>query len=458
MSEKIKTLGFDKIYVINLKKRHDRRQRMLLNFPELELTFIEAVDANDIDQRQLIEEGSLNTRFQDPAGMVTIGVFACALSHKKAWDQALRDGVTDALILEDDVQSIFKLVEERTFSEYYKGVLDEVSNLDWDLVNLGKKTEYQDGIHVGNYLMIPRFNTNYNGAHSYAITSKMAKELSDNYFPITYAADVYLEQFCKSHNIFTVKKSIFRQDSDKVDGNLSDSDAYYNAYREGGGTVGLTFDEKGHVLDKQVVQYLQHPKDMVDSYPITVLEKPRFGYQKFKKTSQKLNTQFFGIVELIADLRRLAKDYWADLKMVELYSHCGESTFFFASSGLFNQIYAIDPLRGEDLFNLENDITWQDVALGFHSNTYFFEDCVNHVKRDALIVDTLFKDKELHFVYINVRNLRTFEQDLKIVMPKLIKNGILGGSNFDKVKDVLHTRFGAQVPTLYEDGSWSIIT
>ena len=45
--------------------------------------------------------------------MVTMGVFACALSHKKAWDQALQDGVENALFLEDDVFLYNKCVEEK---------------------------------------------------------------------------------------------------------------------------------------------------------------------------------------------------------------------------------------------------------------------------------------------------------------------------------------------------------
>ena len=44
MNEKLPTLGFDKIYVINLKKRLDRKNQLIKDFPNIDFTFIEAID------------------------------------------------------------------------------------------------------------------------------------------------------------------------------------------------------------------------------------------------------------------------------------------------------------------------------------------------------------------------------------------------------------------------------
>ena len=44
-----RTLGFDKIYVINLAKRKDRKESLLKKFKDLDLTFIEAVDGSELE-------------------------------------------------------------------------------------------------------------------------------------------------------------------------------------------------------------------------------------------------------------------------------------------------------------------------------------------------------------------------------------------------------------------------
>jgi len=49
MNQKLSTLGFDKIYVINLKKRSDRKKKLKKDFPGVDFTFIEAIDGDELD-------------------------------------------------------------------------------------------------------------------------------------------------------------------------------------------------------------------------------------------------------------------------------------------------------------------------------------------------------------------------------------------------------------------------
>ena len=148
MNTKYSTLGFDKIYVINLKRRLDRKKSLIDSFPTVDFTFIEAVDGKDLNQEQLLEDKILNSSFFDPNGMVTMGVFACALSHKKAWDQALSDGVENALFLEDDVILHKQVLNKNNiFTDEYSKIINEIENSDYDLIHLGKKKEYNDGLN-----------------------------------------------------------------------------------------------------------------------------------------------------------------------------------------------------------------------------------------------------------------------------------------------------------------------
>lgn len=433
MNFKYTTLGFDKIYVINLKRRTDRKEQLIKNFPGIDFTFIEAVDGKELNQEQLIKEGKLNTSFFDPMGMITMGIFACALSHKKAWDQALADGVENALFLEDDVYSIIPLLNQNTFTPIYQDILNEIKQYDWDLIHLGKKSEFQNGMNVGRFLTVPRFNSNHNGAHAYAARKNMIKSLSDSYLPVKYAADVYLEQFYNTHNLFTLKQSLIRQLSDNVDPQNADSDTYYNDYREGGGKVGISFDENGNVINKQIVKYIKHSKDILDHYTEMVLERPKFGLQKFNQSS------FFGLSNMLKLMKHLDKDS----KMIELYSHLGESTFYFGCSGLFKNIYCIDPLKGEDKFNIDNNLTWEDIRVGFHSNTYHFEN-INHIEKEPSETVGLFED--ISFLYINNREDLDVKSLINLYLPKIKETGFIGGNGPIDFKPLI----------TFEDGSWLV--
>ena len=217
MNQKHNTLGFDKIYVINLKRRLDRKTTLIKENPNLDFTFIEAIDGKNLTQNELLENNLLNSSFYDPSGMVTMGVFACALSHKKAWDQAILDGVNNALFLEDDIFLTENLNTVNNFTPFYQDLFNEFQEVDYDILFLGKKTSSQSGMDIGKYLTIPRFNSNHNGAHAYVVNKETIQNLSDNYLPIKYAADVYLEQFYNTHKVLTLKTSIIRQSSDILD-------------------------------------------------------------------------------------------------------------------------------------------------------------------------------------------------------------------------------------------------
>jgi len=433
MDFRYSTLGFDKIYVINLKRRKDRKEKLIKDNPEIDFTFIEAVDGKEVTKEQLLEAGQLSPSFYDPSGMVTMGIFACALSHKKAWDQALADGVENALFLEDDINFKTPFVEDKSFTPLYQDILSDLKQFDWDLVQFGKKSDVQFGIYAGKYWVVPRYKSNFNGAHTYAATREMIQTLSDNCLPVKYAADVYIEGFYNTHNLFTLKESLIRQNSDTVDPQNADSDTYYNDYREGGGKVGISFDEKGNVINKRLAQYIKHPKDILQQHTEIILERPKFGLQKFNQSS------FFGLSNML----KLIKHFHKDSKMIELYSHLGESTFYFGCSGLFKNIYCIDPLKGEDKFNLDNNLTWEDVRVGFHSNTYHFEN-ISHIEKEPLEIVDSFED--ISFLYINNRKDLDIKSLIDLYLPKIKETGFIGGNGPISFKPSI----------TFEDGSWLI--
>jgi len=100
---------FDRVVVINLERRTDRREAIeaeLLNWPFKSPIFMKAIDGQrcpppDEHQIQLPEHNgmnvSVNVRF-----VRTAGVWGCLQSHRRALEDALNDGCESVLILEDD--------------------------------------------------------------------------------------------------------------------------------------------------------------------------------------------------------------------------------------------------------------------------------------------------------------------------------------------------------------------
>jgi GR25 family glycosyltransferase involved in LPS biosynthesis len=434
MSLKNSTLGFDKIYVINLKRRKDRRDILIKENPEIDFTFIEAVDGKEITTVELQKQGLVGSSFFDPTGMLTTGIFACALSHKKAWDQALKDGVENALFLEDDIFFVTPFIENSKLTPIYKEILKEQNDIDWDIVQYGKKTEQSHGIILSKNFVIPRYRTNFNGAHCYGVTKQMIKTLSDNCIPVKYAADVYIETFYNTHNIINLSNSLVRQKSDIADAANADSDTYYNDYRESGGKIGISFDSEGNVINKSIAQYIKHPKDIIDQHVEIVLEKYNFGRQKFNRDS------FFGLSDLLKHIGNFTDE---NSKMIEINSHTGESTFFFGCSGLFKNIYTVDSYVGEDEFNIKNNLSWEDIKIAYSNNTSSFNN-VNHLTNLPEEIIDSFSD--IFFTYINNRKRQDVKKLIESILPAMNKEGFIGGYGPTNI-----------VPTkTFCDGSWLI--
>ena len=183
---------------------------------------------------------------------------------------------------------------------------------------------------------------------------------------------------------------------------------------------------------------MKHPKDLLYGYPEMVLTPPKFSKQLITYPNQ-VNTRLFSIMDMLKILEHNLKP---NSKMVEINSHLGEATFFFGCSGLFSNIYAIDPLKGEDKFNIDNGITWEDVKSGFHCSTYLYKN-INHIQNYPKDVVNSFKD--ISFLYINNRKKEDITDLIKIYSTILNPSAYIGGSN---IEDKL---LGS---TVFKDGSW----
>ncbi|KAJ3599241.1 hypothetical protein NHX12_033204, partial [Muraenolepis orangiensis] len=133
-------MGFDEIYLINLKRRLDRRTRMLNTMTSLGLhaTLMAAVDGKALNSSQLQALGiEMMPDYKDPYSgrVLTRGEIGCFLSHHSTWVEVVERGLQQVLVLEDDVRF------EPRFKRRLEAIMEDIvkTQLDWDLIYVGRK-------------------------------------------------------------------------------------------------------------------------------------------------------------------------------------------------------------------------------------------------------------------------------------------------------------------------------
>ena len=93
------TLGFGKIYVLNLEKREDRHDEMAMIAAAtgLNLTYVAGINSQTLEKQSLPDVYGTSEVILEPAHL------ACYRGHANIWRKIVEDGVDTALIIEDDV-------------------------------------------------------------------------------------------------------------------------------------------------------------------------------------------------------------------------------------------------------------------------------------------------------------------------------------------------------------------
>uniref|UniRef100_A0A3B5L289 Cerebral endothelial cell adhesion molecule n=1 Tax=Xiphophorus couchianus TaxID=32473 RepID=A0A3B5L289_9TELE len=200
-----KSLVCLQIYLINLRRRPDRRDRMLYSLNELEVDVkvVDAIDGNALNSSDIKFLGvDLLPGYYDPFSgrTLTKGEVGCFLSHYYIWKEVREL----ALIFEDDVRF------EANFKRRVLRLMEEVEQveLDWDLIYLGRK-QVNPGkeVAVENVRNLVVADYSY-WTLSYAISQQGAQKLLnaeplskmlpvDEFLPIMY--DKHPNEDYKSH-------------------------------------------------------------------------------------------------------------------------------------------------------------------------------------------------------------------------------------------------------------------
>ncbi|XP_044287137.1 procollagen galactosyltransferase 1 isoform X2 [Varanus komodoensis] len=133
-------MGFDEVFMINLKRRVDRRERMLqtLYEQEIDCKVIEAVDGKAMNSSQVEAMGiKMLPGYKDPyhGRPLTKGELGCFLSHYKVWQEIVERGLEKSVVFEDDLR--FEIFFKRRIMNLMYDLEEE--GLDWDLIYIGRK-------------------------------------------------------------------------------------------------------------------------------------------------------------------------------------------------------------------------------------------------------------------------------------------------------------------------------
>ena len=132
-------LSFSEIYMINLKRRTERRVKMEASMKELGIDFLhlEAVDGKTLTDEVLVQKGiTLMPEYADPyhKRVMTMGEIGCFLSHYTVWQKMVELNQEEVLVLEDDIRF------EPYFKERAEQSMNEARAIGgWDLIYFGRK-------------------------------------------------------------------------------------------------------------------------------------------------------------------------------------------------------------------------------------------------------------------------------------------------------------------------------
>ncbi|XP_058015603.1 inactive glycosyltransferase 25 family member 3 [Ahaetulla prasina] len=191
-------IGFDEVFLINLARRPDRRQRMLEALSELEIDplVVDAIDGRALNSSSIKKLGvDLLPGYYDPFSgrTLTKGEVGCFLSHHRVWKEIVEKGLEKSLILEDDIR----------FEAYFKRrllkMMDELerTQLDWELIYLGRKqvnSDKEEAVAEIPNLVVPEYSywtlayvLSRRGAQKLIEAQPLSKILPvDEFLPIMY--------------------------------------------------------------------------------------------------------------------------------------------------------------------------------------------------------------------------------------------------------------------------------
>jgi hypothetical protein len=143
---------FDRIVVVNLRRRPDRRAEFLSDSPPANYQWFEGVDGSRVPSPLHWKSGE--------------GAWGCMQSHRQILERAILDGVEKLLVLEDDAKFDGRFAER--FASFMAAVPDHWDGLMLGGQNMSTPIPVSDGITR---------SVNCQRTHAYAVRGRYLREL-----------------------------------------------------------------------------------------------------------------------------------------------------------------------------------------------------------------------------------------------------------------------------------------
>jgi len=196
---------FDKILYINLRHRIDRKNNVIEQLKKInaleKAERIDAIYGVELDipniSSSLITDKGIADALNDHKEVYTYltkGGIGCALSHRKAYETILKEGLKSALILEDDVTI------DDLFNEKLQHTLNHMPEYDVLFLGYHDTSEKYFEPQTNDYYVKPN---KLFGLFGYIVTNSGAKKLLD-VFPITEQIDSEIPRHFDKINAYAV--------------------------------------------------------------------------------------------------------------------------------------------------------------------------------------------------------------------------------------------------------------
>lgn len=172
---------WDNIFIINLKKRDDRKNNMIEKLNKLGIKKFKFIDGIDGQDSNIIDKFNSNKK-KNISKIITAGHFACLLSHIKAIRLAKKLGYSFIMILEDDV----------IFCDNFIQQLGMINIPEYDMLYLGgiigqKKLFFNKWIKIKSAEVM--------GAYSYILSSKLYDEVLNGLEKMVEYVDLFYMKY-----------------------------------------------------------------------------------------------------------------------------------------------------------------------------------------------------------------------------------------------------------------------
>jgi glycosyl transferase, family 25 len=151
--------SFDRIYIVNLPDRLDRKAEIKLELQRQNIT----VDGTKVRYFEAI-------RPDNAGSFPSIGAKGCFLSHLKLLNEAIDDDLNNVLVLEDDLSI------DPSFIEVQKSLHLNLENKDWDFAYFGHREELTSSQPMPHWAIC---NQGIQTTHFYALNKRVMKPLRD---------------------------------------------------------------------------------------------------------------------------------------------------------------------------------------------------------------------------------------------------------------------------------------